>query len=754
MVRRIPHRPPRAPIRLSRFLAACLALAIPGAAPALAQSGPSGHDPLLIPGAEVVLDGRLDDPVWRTVPPISLDHQLRPNEGRPPSQRTEVRIFYDEDALYVGARIHEDDPSRIVDRSLERNSYHRFEQDGFGIVLDTNRDERTAFGFIVTPSGARTDMAVVDEARVLWNTDWNAFWDAATARDDQGWTVEMRIPFSSLRFEPDRDGAVRMGIILWRYLARNDEMSVFPRIPNNWADAAYKPGVASPVAFRGLRSANPLYIKPYVLGGAERRNRLAEDGSGWAGSTGSTWEMGGDLKYSLTSSLVLDVSVNTDFAQVEADDERFNLERFSLFFPEKRDFFQERSDLFNFRFPGGSERLFHSRRIGIADGQPIPIHGGARLTGRHGDWEVGALNMQTGRARVNGSHVPSENFGVARVQRPVLDRGSYVGGLVTSRSDLEGEHNVVYAVDADLHLGRSTFLGLQGAGSVDRGAAVGSGGFGSLIVQRRINRGYSTGTSFSHVSPGFHPAVGFVQRTGVNRAGHRSQYTWLPGPHRALQTHSGAFRIEFIWDDRFRVMETNTSSLTWDFGFRSGASVRSQVGYARERLDAGFEVGGLPIPGGDYRFVDGLVRYSSPSGSDFRFELEAGGGGYFGGQRLGAGAGLFWNPSSHLSLGLQNVANRIDVPAGKEDVLITRLRLGAAVSRRLSASAYVQHNSRPGVLTPNIRIRYNPREGSDLFVVYNEGLNTSLRPDDPDLPRLPRSQIRSLQLKYTYTFVR
>jgi hypothetical protein len=705
-------------------------------------------------GAGLVLDGRLDEPLWDEVPQVALDHQLRPDEGRPPSERTQVRIFYDGDAVYLGVRLHERDPGRITRRTLERNSFHRFDQDGFAVILDTNRDERTAFGFIVSPSGTRTDVAVFDEARVSWNTDWNAFWDAASVADEEGWTLEMRIPFSSLRFEPGPDGEVTMGLILWRYLARNDEFSTFPAVANQWGNSAYKPGVAIPVVFRDVLPRNPLYLKPYVLGGLERRSVFPEGGDAFIGEGSSVHEIGGDLKYNVTSNLVLDVSVNTDFAQVEADDERFNLERFSLFFPEKRDFFQERADLFNYRLPGGSDRLFHSRRIGIADGRPIPLHGGARLTGRVGSWDLGVLNMQTGRARMDELDIPSENFGVARVQRAVLDRGSFVGGLFTSRTDLDGTHNQVFALDADLHLGGDHFVGLQTARTLDRGSDPGSGSLAAIVIQRRISRGLSFGHSFSHIGPDFRPAVGFVSRPGVNRWGHRTQYTWFPGPGSRVQNHSLAHRWEFVWDDRFRGLETNTSSLTWTFGFRSGASARGEVEYAREELATGFQVGGLPVPAGSYEFVAGSVRYGSPSGSAFRFGVQGEGGGYFGGHRVGGGLNLGWNPGPSLSLGLESVANRIQVPAGRTDVLISRLRLGAALNRELSAAAFIQHNSNSGVVTPNVRIRYNPKEGSDLYLVYNEGLNTSLRPDDPALPRLPRSQFRSVQVKYTYTFVR
>jgi hypothetical protein len=733
-----------------------LTAAIPllAAAPLLAQSAAAGPELLRVERGEIVLDGRLDEEIWQSASPVALDHQLRPNEGAPPTEPTEVRIFYDGDALYVGARLHERDHTRIVSRAVERNAFHRYDQDGFAVVLDTNLDQRTAFGFIVTASGARTDVAVFDEAQVSWNSDWNAFWDAATAVHDDGWTVEMRIPFSSLRFALDADGQARMGMILWRYLARNDEFAVYPAIPNRWGNSAYKPGLAVPVVFRDIEPAHPLYFKPYVLGGFVRRSALAPGGGAFVADNEPSWDVGADLKYNVTSNLVLDVTVNTDFAQVEADDERFNLERFPLFFPEKRDFFQKRSDLFNYRLPGGSDRLFHSRSIGIASGQPIPLHGGVRLTGRHGAWEIGLLNMQTGGAEVSGVAVASENFGVARIQRPVLDQGSYVGALFTSRADFDGSSNLVYALDADLRVTGDHFVGLQAAGSSDRGEAERNGAMATVVVQRRINRGLSFGHSFGHVARDFRPAVGFVRRTGTNRWGHRTQYTWYPGVTSRLQNHSLAHRFEFVWDERFRTLETNTSSLTWDFRFRNGATARWFAEWTREQLDAGFQVGGLPVPAGTYEFMAGSLRFGTSSGSDFQVGGSIDGGGYFDGHRLGASANLSWNPGPELALAVEGVANRIELPAGRQDVLISRLRIGTALGRRLTANAFIQHNSSGKVITPNIRLRFNAREGSDLFLVYNEALNTDLLPGDPDLPRLPRSQFRSLRLKYTYTFVR
>ena len=734
-------------------------------APLLTSAPPATHSvpppedepfrPARMERVEVRLDGRLDEDVWRTTLPVTSWYQQSPNEGATPSERTEAWVVYDEEAIYFAARLHERDPAAITARSLERDSYSP-DQDGVAVVLDASNDDRTAFAFIVTPAGVRTDLAIAGDAdggERSWNFDWDAFWDAATARHDGGWAVEARIPFSSLRFTPGPDGDAEMGLILWRYLARNVEFDVFPAIPNRWEASAYKPSQALPVRFRGPRPKNPLYVKPYALGGLGQESVRQTDALGYATSTDVRRDVGLDLQYNLTTNLVLDVTANTDFAQVEADEERVNLTRFSLFFPEKRDFFQERADLFTYRLPGGDQRLFQSRRIGIVAGQPVPLLGGARLTGRLGGWEVGLLNLQTSAATLEGDvRVPSENFGVVRLQRPVLDQGSYVGGLFTSRTDVEGRYNLVYAADADLRVWGANYAKLQLAGSAEPDVRLDQGLLAAITVQRRIRRGFSYGASFTAVGRRFNPAVGFLTRRGLRRYGQRLDYTWFPRTSSPVQNHALVHRLEFVGDTERDVLETHTQSLAWEALFRTGALAAITAEFARERLAAGFLVGDVAIPADLYHFASMEARYATPTGAPLRLEAALIGGSYFGGSRVGAELAPLWAPSPHLALGLDYLYDRVDVPGGVFVAHVGRVRVATALNRALSASAFVQYNSADGLLTPNVRLRYNPTEGSDLYVVYNEGVLTDRRPSDPDALRLPRLQARTILLKYTYTF--
>lgn len=740
---------------LNAAFLANLALAVPqGSAKAQQSVSREESGPSRVIGETLRIDGILDEPAWEHAWSVPAFLQLTPTEGAPPTQSSDVRIFYDGDAVYIGGRFAESDPSAIVDRDFERDGYFRAEQDAIGFFLDTDRDPRTSFGFLVTPSGGRTDIAVAEGplGDPIWNADWNTIWDARSVRDDLGWTVEIRIPFSSLRFEADADGRVPMKLIVWRYLARNGEYDTYPRLTDQWQHSAFKAGQAAPIFFREIEQHLPLHFKPYVLAGVENRSRLADAKDVWLHDR--TWrrEFGGDVKANLTSNLVLDVTANTDFAQVEADDQVLNLERLSLFFPEKRDFFQERSDLFDFSFPG-VDRLFNSRSIGIQDGQPVPIRGGVRVTGSHHGWDVGFLEMQTGGERPDGLDVRDENFGVLRVRRPFGSTGGYVGGIFTSRADLDTQ-NFVYGLDSQWRRGKGWFFTFRGAQSAGMAGDPLKRVLGLLIVQRQINRNFMTALSLRHVGPDFHTDVGFMQRTGFNRYGLATRYTRFSSEASPLQSHTLSHNVELIWDDRMERLETQNHRLTWNFEFKHSASASAGLIVTSDAVDRPFKVGTITIPADEYRFVSGIANFMTPAGSSWRLDGNVSGGEYYGGHRFGTGLNLTWSAGPRLSIGASENYDNIDLPVGTYAVLISRVRITTALSRTITGSAYIQHHSADNTLSPNVRIRYNPREGSDLYLVYNEGINTSLVSGDPLLPRLPRSQGRLVQVKYTYTFSR
>ena len=462
-------------------------------------AGTKSLTPLRITGKMIKIDGKLDEPVWQQAVPIESWYRQTPNEGAEPSQKTIMRLVYDNEYIYLSAQVYESNISEILARTLERDSYSPG-QDAICILLDTYNDDRTAYGFIVTPAGVRTDVTVANDGEGFgrgWNAEWDAFWDASVQLNENGWTAELRIPFSSLRFE-SKNETVEMGLILWRYLARNVEYNVYPAIPNKWQNSAVKPSQALDIKFEKISSQTPLYIKPYAIGGLNKSNTLREDESAYDLNKDWKKDIGLDVKYNITSNLILDLTVNTDFAQVEVDDQRINTTRFSLFFPEKRDFFQERADLFTYRFPGGRQRLFQSRRIGIVDGQQVPILGGVRLTGRIGGWEMGLIEMQADKAVVDNTEIRTENFGVFRLRREVFERGSFIGGLLTSRTGPDGNHNTAIGLDGDIRVIGQQYLKVHFSQSYENNVDLSKTWYASVTLQRRIRRGFSFGTSASH----------------------------------------------------------------------------------------------------------------------------------------------------------------------------------------------------------------------------------------------------------------
>lgn len=342
----------------------------------------------------VKLDGLSDEPAWKDIEPLPVI-MYEPNFGKEPSERTEFLVAHDDDYLYVAGRLYDREPSKIQASSKKRDTLNR-KNDWFGINIDSFNDKENGLGFFTTPSGLRTDLVFYNDAsgEKPSKLDWNTFWDVAVVCNSKGWFVEMRIPFSSLRFQ-DKNGHVVMGIILWRWIARKNESVLFPAIPPKWGQwSLHKPSKAQEVVFDSIYNRKPLFITPYILGGLGQSFELNDPGNAYRLIDNLAHEVGFDIKYGLTSNLTLDVTVNTDFAQVEADDQQINLTRFSLFFPEKRLFFQERSPIFEFNFTSPNQ-LFYSRRIGVYEDKSVRLYGGARLVGRLGPWDLGLLSTNS-----------------------------------------------------------------------------------------------------------------------------------------------------------------------------------------------------------------------------------------------------------------------------------------------------------------------------------------------------------------------
>ena len=385
------------------------------------ESAPRPTAAALRTDAPPTVDGRLDEPVWQQAVPLTGFVQSRPNAGAPATEETVVRFVYDDRALYIGAICYDSEPDRLFVSSLKQD-FNSGSSDVFGVTLDTYLDRRNGFMFLVNPEGALKDVQIFDDSRSE-NQAWEGPIRVETTRNDEGWTVEIEIPFSTLRFNPSGEDQT-WGLQILRRIRRKAEDTFWA--PLDRRDQIHKMSKAGTLTgFRGVTPGLNLRVKPYALA-QDQTGTLVEEGRG-----GTQADIGFDVKFGVTPGLTLDLTYNTDFAQVEVDQEQVNLTRFPLFFPEKRDFFVENSGTFS--FGDQSERsyrtgvslrdftLFHSRRIGLTGGgEPIPILGGARLTGRTGGFEVGLLNLQM----QSSPRLPAENFlGTTGSSKPVRDLG-------------------------------------------------------------------------------------------------------------------------------------------------------------------------------------------------------------------------------------------------------------------------------------------------------------------------------------------
>ncbi len=711
----------------------------------------------------ITLDGLSDEAAWEKIAPFPLTMNFPTFQGAF-TERTEIRIAYDEAYLYAAGRFYDTDRDGIRGNSLSRDRPSESD-DLFALLLDSFNDNENALAFMTTPAGIRIDQNVFNDGQfdgsaMPVNESWNTFWDVATTVTDEGWFAEMRIPFSSLRFQ-DRDGRVVMGLMTWRWIARKSEGHTFPEAPPKWFLSALKPSIMQDVAFDGITSRKPVYVTPYALGGLAQRSALNDAETAYERRDDPTEDLGLDVKYPLTSNLTLDLTLNTDFAQVEADEEQVNLTRFSLFFPEKRQFFQERASIFDFN-TGGQTRLFYSRRIGLSDEGPVRLYGGARLVGRLGAWDVGFLDMQTARTTFDTDDgpetIPSENFGVLRVRRQVFNENSYAGGMITSRLGDDGTYNLAYGLDGVLRLFKDDYLTFGLAHTLEDSlvkadaASPFDTGLLRIRMERRTNQGLGYVFEMKASGADYNPAMGFALRTDVTRLGSQVFYNVVAGEQSSFFKHLFALDGSAYVRNGDGSVESAEGGPRYGFILRSGAFLFVNPKVQFEDLREPFELSDeAMVPQGRYTFY-GVTAFYAPPPRLFRTGLLLDTGTFYDGWRLTAGLRPTWTLSRFLELSGEYQLNRVRFPDRDEQFSgdIFRLRARASLNTHLSANTFVQYNSASDAVGVNVRLRYNFSEGNDLYIVYNEALNTDRH---RETPFLPLTDTRTILVKYTYTFV-
>jgi hypothetical protein len=686
----------------------------------------------------IAIDGVMNDEGWLGIEPLPLTMYIPVFRGQP-TQRSEIRVVYDDQYLYAGGWFYDSDPKGIRINSLYRDRWNG--DDALAIYIDAFNDNQNAKWFGITAAGMRFDLLVSDDGNTT-NDNWDSFWTAETTVTDEGWFVEVRIPFSSIGFQVDDEGRAVMGLTVTRLVSRLGERVTFPAIDPKFPFR--QPSMAQDVMLRGVRSEKPFYVTPYFLAGGDRRP---------AAATRYAREVGVDARYPLSGNLTLDLTANTDFAQVEADDQQVALDRFPLFFPERRRFFQEGAPLFDFAAANGT-RLFHSRRIGLTpDLEPVRILGGARLVGRMGLWDVGMLNLQTEDTAV----LPGENFGVLRLRRPVLNPSSTAGLMMTTYYG-GGRHNLALGADTSLRVKGDDYVVFKWASTIDEAEGDANLASRSLVDaewERRTGRGLYYKWQFTRAGEDYRPELGFMPRRDFTTANVVSNWYIFTDKHKYFRrVYPGALAFS-----TFRNADNELESgqyaawVQWDA--KSGAGGWIEPKWFRENVIAPFRIGNqVTIPAGTYDFADLQLQYSMSSGSKLRTSADFRAGTYFDGRRTQLIIDPTWNVSRHLELGAGYQITRLRFPQRNEsaDIHLLRLRIRTALDVRASGNAFIQYNSTTDRLDFNVRLRYNVAEGTDLWVVYNEGLDTERTPGTIDVREGPLSLSRALIVKYTHTF--
>jgi len=712
---------------------------------------------------EIKFDGNVDDACWQNIIPLQMVMHT-PTFGNQPTEKSEVRLCYDNTYLYVGARLYDSNSSKMLISSKKRDESEVASEE-LMLIFDSFNDKENGLGFATTPTGLRSDFTISKDAMGMddptqgpFNMSWNTFWDVKTSKNNKGWFAEMRIPFSSMRFK-ENDGKIVMGFICIRKLAHKNEVDVFPAIPPNWGESsAYRPSKAQEITFDGLKSKKPFYIAPYVIGGYQKDYTLNDAATSYDLKKSSKLNAGLDIKYGLTNNLTMDLTINTDFAQVEADDEQINLTRFSFFFPEKRTFFQERSSVFTFDFEPGSS-LFYSRRIGLNAGEQVPIYGGARVTGMIGKWDIGFLDMQThavNQGEGESNALSSENFGILRLRRQVINENSYVGGILTSRVGTDGSYNNAYGMDGIFKISDNDYFNIKLAQVLDQSSPnkILSLDPSEIFLSwdRFTQKGLNYNFTYARSGKDFNPGVGFFARNNYTHYYGGFGYGWIPGEASPLQSHQIGINAISYFDNANNSAQSFQTGIMYDLSFKSGYSGMLSISHLFENVADTFSFSkGAYVPAGKYGFNQLETHLNSPRTNKFVLGVDVFAGSFYDGSRFTVGTEPSWNVGSSLQLGLKYEHNFLSFKNRNQSFSggVAGFKALVMINTKLSLSTFIQYNSAENSVMTNFRFRYNPHEGNDFYIVFNEGRNTYR---DIENPRLPLYNNRSILLKYTYTF--
>ena len=684
----------------------------------------------------IEVDGELTESDWQKATPIRQFVQYEPDEGAAMTEPTEVRILYDDRHIYFGFVCSESEPSKIIANKMRRDTM-LYDNDNVFVLLDTYNDQRSGFFFRVNPLGSREDVAIMDSGDSR-NENWNAVWDSRAKINGDNWTTEIAIPFSQLRFKDEE--SLTWGLNLGRSIQKNQEEGTWAPVPAAYTYLArYRTTqLGSLTGLSGISQRRNIEFLPYVLPGVARTE---EDG------TVGVFDLGGDVKVSLTSNLTADLTVNTDFAQVESDQEQANLTRFSLFFPEKRQFFLEGAGLFDFGIPRTSFNapppllLFYSRKIGIEEGHAIPIMTGGKVTGKVGGFGVGLLNVLTDNYSADATEtedavdVDRANYSVLRIKRDLFT-GSSIGVIAINKQGLD-THNRATGVDFIYRpTGEINFRGLWARtfepSEISEGSSAGNSLLSNESPTANPNALYFGGNwqssiarlnaSYTDIGEDFNPEVGYVYRTGSR---------WLRGEARATPYLNWyGFRrlwtgpeIDFILNSDNELESRNFIWSTWlELDTNGWGGFRFSRNY--ENLIDDFEIrDGIIIPRGKYSYNNYNLMLNA-QGQVFNGRFGFNIGDFYNGTRRGFDLRFDIRLTGRFSLEPRYEFNRITLPEGSFNTNIFGGRIGYSFSTDLFTKLFVQWNSDRNLVTTNFLVNYIYSPGSDFYFVFNQTYGT------------------------------
>jgi hypothetical protein len=675
----------------------------------------------------ITVDGTLDEPAWLDAPIASGFIQNDPREGEPATFDTEVKLLYDDEALYVGVFARDEEPGSLIVNDLKKD-FDTANSDGFTVIIDTFRDERNGYMFSTNPSGAKFDSQVSNEGREN-NTNWDGIWDVKTHISERGWHAEIKIPFRTVKFRGA--DAQSWGINFRRRHRRLNEDSFWSPLPRIY-DIERVSLAGSVEGMQGLRPGKNIRVKPYALGSA---NTIPA-------GTDRDYDFGLDVKYGVTTGLTWDFTVNTDFSQVEADEQQINLSRFNLFFPEKRDFFLENSGIFQFgasdRMGGGGGGggrqnaaadmlLFHSRRIGLSEnGDAIPILAGTRLTGRQGRYSVGVLNIQQREYENAADFVtPSTNFTALRARRDIL-ANSDIGAVFLNKDEDGPRYNRVAGVDANFRFG---FLNLNGyvaktfsPQSVEPGSGDDTAVRGSFNYQNRVwqFRGH-----FNGIGERFNDEMGFVPRQGVNNILAYAGYTYRPSWFRKfnLRETRPHWQLDAYERQNGLGLESRYMDVHWPFTFNDSTFVEIGVNPNVEEIRAPFTINSsrsVQVLPGRYDFNEYFVLYRGNTSAPLSFEARYSNGEFYDGYRRGYTIGPAFRPNERINASVNLQINDIELTGGAFVSKLVTSRINYNFNTKMFVNALLQYNTDSRQWSSNLRFNIIHRPLSDFFLVYNE----------------------------------